>query len=183
MRACITTSETDVTDIWEDHVDIEKMIASAEDQHQARHLSKIGVAVDDDYDMADDPDVSLVERINHRLHRITRTERTTADDLSQHTNVEASASAGSALSRTPAVRRRRTRGKSAASHPGGSNILHAAQEEERAAERKAKDQEAKEAKAENKRQEDSMNGVRTWKSLYRSNRRSEVVANTESGVV
>lgn len=164
-------------------MDIEKMIAVADDQRQARNSTKIGIAVDDDLDMADDPDVSFAERLNHRLHRLTRTERTTEDDASQQTNIEASASAGSGLSRTPAVRRRRTRGKSAASHPGGSNILHAAQEEERAAERKARDQEAKEAKAENKRQQDSMNGVRTWKSLYRSNRRSEVVTNTESGVV
>jgi len=182
VRACITTSDADIGDIWEDDMDVEKMLATAESNYQARNTSAVGTAVDDDNDMADDPDVSLVHRINHRLHRMTMTRSDRTTNLSGELDPDVTVSSSGGLSRNHAVRRR-NRGKSVGSHPGGSNILHAAQEEERALEQKARDQEAKEEAAEARRQEDSVNGVKRWKTLYRSQRRSTVAQNVEAGVV
>jgi hypothetical protein len=180
VRACITTSDADIDGIWDEDMDVEKMMATA-DSHLSRHTPfNIGAAVDDDDDAADDPDVSLVERINLRLHRMTRSERTT--DLTTSGDQADVTASPSGLSRNHAVRRR-GRGKSVGSHPGGSNILQAAQEEERALEQKARNQEAKEIAAEAKRQDDSLNGVRRWKTLYRSQRRSAAVQDAADGVV
>jgi hypothetical protein len=178
VRACITTSETDINDIWEETIDIEKMLGSQSETFSSEsNLSgRIGTAVDDDDDMADDPEISLVHRINHRLHRLTRSERTNESE-----DPEAGRQPGSThLARQHAVRRR-SRGRSVGTHPG-SNILLAAQREERAAERKAMDAEAKELEAETKRQQDGVSGVRRWKTLYRSNKRSELVQNSEGGI-
>jgi hypothetical protein len=44
------------------------------------------------------------------------------------------------------------------------------------------DAEAKELEAETKRQQDGVSGVRRWKTLYRSNKRSELVQNSEGGI-
>jgi hypothetical protein len=55
VRACITTSETDINDIWEETIDIEKMLGSQSETFSSEsNLSgRIGTAVDDDDDMAE----------------------------------------------------------------------------------------------------------------------------------
>lgn len=185
MRACLTTSEAEITGVWEDDICQEldlhdtKSEAVAEPMGPSDSKSSSMRLVDQDKDITEGYTASYSEPDLTPLRRITWADassvasttvgRRQGTTTAEQSSVNSGGSRAPRLARQPALRRR-GRGNTITSFPSSSHIFQDAEDEEAALERKAREEEAKEIENEARQQREARNGLGRWKSLYRSNR-------------